>query len=150
MPDTWPPPSSVSEVQGSEAHAKVPQTHERAFAFLTLMTSAGTLVCCVLPAVMVFLGLGSTLVGLLTAVPQLIWLSENKLLVFGVGAVFLALGGFAQWQARNAPCPLDPALAKACMTTRRRSLYIYLFALSLYLTGFGFAFVLPRLLAGPP
>ena len=43
-------------------------------AFGALLASSGTLVCCVLPAVMVSLGAGATLAGLVTAVPQLIWL----------------------------------------------------------------------------
>ena len=49
----------------------------------TLLSSAGTLVCCVLPAVLVTLGAGASLAGLVTAIPQLVWLSEHKTLVFG-------------------------------------------------------------------
>ena len=56
-------------------------------AVATLAASAGTLVCCVLPAVMVALGAGASLAGLVTTFPQLIWLSERKALVFGVAPI---------------------------------------------------------------
>ncbi len=57
-------------------------------AFGSLLASSATLVCCVLPAVMVSLGAGAALVGLVSAFPQLVWLSEHKGWVFGIaGAV---------------------------------------------------------------
>ena len=55
-----------------------------------LLASSATLVCCVLPAVLVALGAGAALAGLVTAVPQLVWLSEHKALVFGGAAALLA------------------------------------------------------------
>jgi len=41
------------------------------------LTSVGTLVCCVLPAILVTIGAGAALAGLVTLLPQLIWLSEQ-------------------------------------------------------------------------
>lgn len=114
-------------------------------AFAALLASTGTLVCCVLPAVMVSLGAGATLAGLVTAVPQLIWLSERKGLVFGVAALALAVAGALLWRARNAPCPADPALARACMRLRRWSNGLYLFSVIATVTGAVFAFLLPAL-----
>ncbi len=66
---------------------KAPLQRNAALAFTALLASSGTLVCCVLPALMVALGAGATLAGLVTAVPQLIWLSEHKVEVFTVAAV---------------------------------------------------------------
>lgn len=123
-------------------------TREKTLALLSLFTSASTLVCCALPALLVTLGMGAVLAGLVTAVPQLVWLSEHKTLVFGLAAVLLLAGGWMQWNARNAPCPVDPIAAKSCMKLRRNGRIIYFVSLGLYLTGFVFAFVLPKILGG--
>ena len=110
-----------------------------------LLASSATLVCCVLPAVLVGIGAGAALAGLVTAVPQLIWLSEHKPLVFGVAGALLAVSGAALWVGRRAPCPADPALARACQRLRRISTVIYAIALTSFATGATFAFVLPAL-----
>jgi len=110
-----------------------------------LLTSTGTLVCCVLPAVMVSLGAGAALAGLVTVVPQLIWLSERPVLVFGVATLALAVAGALLWRARNAPCPADPALAAACARLRRWSNGLYAVSVLATITGAVFAFVLPAL-----
>lgn len=115
-------------------------------ALAALLASTGTLVCCVLPAAMVSLGAGASLIGLFTAFPQLIWLSERKGLVFGVALAALALAGAMLWRARHAPCPADPALARACLRLRRWSSGLYLGALAATALGALFAFVLPVLL----
>jgi len=87
-----------------------------------LLASSATLVCCVLPAVLVALGAGAVLAGLVTAVPQLVWLSEHKALVFGGAAALLAVSGIALSYGRNLPCPTDPGVARpvlrGCSATR--------------------------------
>ena len=113
--------------------------------FLALLAGSGTLVCCVLPAVMVSLGAGAALAGLVTAVPQLVWLSEHKALVFGIAGALIALSGIALWHARSLPCPLDPRLAAACTRLRRWSAGLWAFAALATVTGALFAFVLPGL-----
>ncbi len=114
-------------------------------AFGSLLASGATLVCCVLPAVLVSLGAGAVLVGLVAAFPQLVWLSENKSIVFGVAGLLLAFGGAMLWHARRLPCPTEPDAARACM--RLRSISAWLFGTSLvsFLLGASFAFVLPLL-----
>ena len=62
--------------------------------FLGLFTSMSTLICCALPALLVSLGLGATMVGLVSSVPQLIWISENKVMVFGLSFVMLCLSSY--------------------------------------------------------
>src|SRR6185437_5327612 len=96
---------------------------EKALAFLTLFTSASTLICCALPALFVALGFGAAFAGLITKAPQLVWFSEHKLIVFGLGGILLALGGYLQWHARNMTCPTDPRLAESCKKTRKWSLW---------------------------
>lgn len=120
-----------------------PLRRNAGLAFLALLASSGTLVCCVLPALMVALGAGAALAGLVTAVPQLVWLSEHKALVFGVAAAALVLAGVAIWRSRRASCPADPALAAACVRLRRCSAALYALALIAFGTGVAFAFVLP-------
>lgn len=111
-----------------------------------LIASAGTLVCCVLPAAMVSLGAGASLVSLLGVFPQLIWLSAHKGWVFGVAVVMLGVSGALLHRARFAPCPADPQLARACQRLRHWSVVVYGLAVVSTLIGGLFAFVLPLLM----
>jgi hypothetical protein len=110
-----------------------------------LFASCATLVCCVLPAVLVSLGAGAALAGLVSAVPQLIWLSENKALVFGGAALLLLISGVALWYGRRLPCPAEPDAARACQRLRRISAVLYGLAVCSFAIGALFAFVLPAL-----
>ncbi len=111
-------------------------------AFGTLLASSATLVCCVLPAVLVSLGAGAALVGLVSAFPQLVWLSEHKGWVFGIAGALLAASGAMLWHARRLPCPVDPGAARSCMRLRRISAILYWVALGSFLVGATFAFAL--------
>lgn len=106
-----------------------------------LLASSATLVCCVLPAVMVSLGAGAVLVGLVSAVPQLIWLSEHKMLVFGVAGIMLVASGFMLARAARLPCPTEPSAALACVRLRKISSVLFWTAASGYLVGGGFVLV---------
>jgi len=114
--------------------------------FGALVASSATLVCCVLPAVLVSLGAGAGVATLVTAVPQLVWLSEHKPLVFGTAALLLSASGVMLWHARRLPCPVDPVLARQCIRLRRLSHALYAVALAALLLGASFAFLLPALL----
>lgn len=113
-----------------------------------LLASSATLICCVLPAVLVALGAGAALAGLVTAVPQLVWLSEHKALVFGMAAALLILSGVALWYGRSLPCPSDPDAARSCQRIRRVSAVLYKLALACFAIGSIFAFFLPLLASG--
>jgi hypothetical protein len=110
-----------------------------------LLSSAATLVCCVLPVALVTLGAGATLASLVSAVPQLIWLSLHKGWVFAVAGGLLIAGGISLWRARKAPCPTDPQLASGCARLRRVSFGLYALASLSFVLGLTFAFVLPLL-----
>ena len=125
--------------------ARVPLRRNLGVAFVTLLAGSGTLVCCVLPAVMVALGAGAALAGLVTAVPQLIWLSEHKAGVFGAAFAMLALSGAQLWRARRLPCPADAALALTCSRLRKASVSLWVLALLCTGLGAAFAFLLPLL-----
>lgn len=110
---------------------------------LSLFTSGSTLICCALPATLVAIGSVATLTSLISAFPQLIWISEHKAIVFGAAAVMLILAGYLQWRARNAPCPVDPALAAVCTKARRNALLIYWVSVTVFMVGAFFAFIAP-------
>ena len=138
-PSSRPPQAGPSPASDGQAELR-----QSAFsAWLSLLASGGTLVCCALPALLVMLGAGAALSGLVSAVPQIVWLSEHKGWVFGSASVLMLAGGWLQWRNRTAPCPLDPQLRAACLRTRRWSLGVYLVSLLLLAVGAAFAFVLP-------
>lgn len=111
-----------------------------------LFTSLSTLVCCALPALFVTLGAGATLASVVTHVPQLIWLSTHKEIVFAAAGLMLLISGILRYRARNAPCPIDVAQANACMRLRRVSAIIFYVSIIIYAVGFFFAFLAAPLL----
>lgn len=121
-------------------------TRNFGIAFGALIASSATLVCCVLPALLVALGAGAALAGLVNAIPQLIWLSEHKGIVFGVAGILLTVSSAALWRVRSAPCPVDPVVARACLRLRRVSWALNSAALVCFAVGVTFAFVLPKFL----
>lgn len=114
-------------------------------AIAILVANTTTLVCCVLPAVLISVGAGAVLVGLISAVPQLIWLSEHKTVVFTVAGVLLAVGGPTIWWALRQPCPVDPVLGRSCMRLRRASVRLYKASVGMFLLGAVFTFAMPRI-----
>jgi hypothetical protein len=108
---------------------------------LTAFSSVGTLVCCALPALLVSIGAGAVMATLVTAVPRLVWVSEHKIPLFVFAGFMLCLSGFATHWSRRMACPTDAALAKSCLQARRVSLGVFIISLTIYATGFYFAFL---------
>ncbi|GAB5388177.1 MAG: hypothetical protein Alpg2KO_11450 [Alphaproteobacteria bacterium] len=108
---------------------------------LSLFTSAGTLICCALPALLVTLGMGAALAGFVSVAPWITAISEYKTYVFAGSGIMLALSAYLQWRGRLAPCPANPAKAKACSRLRKISWAILGLSILIYLTGFFFAFL---------
>ena len=108
---------------------------------LSLFTSIGTLLCCALPALLVTLGMGAALAGLISNVPWITAISDYKPQVFAVSGVMLVVSTYLQWSGRHAPCPTDPAKARACSRLRKISWLILGFSVAVYLVGFFFAFL---------
>jgi hypothetical protein len=113
----------------------------------SLVAASGTLVCCAIPALLVALGAGAALSSLVAVFPQVVWLSENKALVFGAAAVAIAFAGAMQWRQRHAPCPAEPRLRDACLRTRRFSSRMFAASVACLAVGAWFAFVQPALSA---
>lgn len=110
-------------------------------ALASLFASSTTLVCCALPAMLVAIGAGAALSSVVSAVPQLVWLSEFKVPLFAVAGLLLLGAGVVQWRSRTAPCPADPARGRACLRMRKASARVYAVSVFIYAVGGWFAFV---------
>jgi hypothetical protein len=111
---------------------------------LTVFGSVGTLLCCALPALLVSIGAGAVMASLVTAVPQLVWISEHKIPLFVFAGLMLVISGVSTYQNRSMPCPNDPLQAKSCRRMRLWSAGVFFLSAALYLVGFYFAFVAAR------
>lgn len=116
---------------------------KKVISFLSLFLSLGTLVCCALPALLVVLGFGATFVSLLSAFPQLIWLSEHKGLVFGVAGILLIVTAVIRRQGAQQACPPAPELAAQCRGLKGSGAVMFYLSVVCYLVGGFFAFVAP-------
>jgi hypothetical protein len=112
---------------------------------LTIFSSFSTLLCCALPALLVSVGAGAALASLITAVPQLVWVSEHKIPLFAFAGSMLALSAISTYRNRRAPCPADPVQAKSCQRLRRLSLRIFCLSSVVYVIGFFFTFLISRI-----
>ncbi len=113
---------------------------ETTVTWLALLTTSGTLLCCALPIVLVTLGMGATVASFVGAFPILITLSQNKIWVFAISGLLLALSAWLMYRP-NRSCPTDPKLAQACNKTQRWNRRIYWFSVSLWGIGFFAAFL---------
>jgi hypothetical protein len=120
---------------------------DRAFGFLSLFTSFGTLICCALPSLLVLFGLGTTVASVLTAAPWLVTLSRHKDWVFAISGMVLALNllyVFAlapRMRAAVANCTDD-----ACATADQLSRSVLWTSAAIYVAGVAAAYVLPAFL----
>jgi hypothetical protein len=114
------------------------------FSWLGLFSSFGTLICCAIPSTLVLLGFGATLASFLGNFPQLIWLSENKGIVFGVSFIMLAISYGAQKYSQTQVCPIDKK--EDCEKTKDWSKPLFWISFGINIVGSFYAFVLPRLM----
>lgn len=112
--------------------------------YLSLFTSFGTLLCCAIPSTLVLLGLGASLAGFLGEFPQLIWLSENKEIVFGLSFFILGISFFAQKFSASRTCPIDKR--ENCEATKDWSRPLLYVTLGINVIGAFYAFILPRIM----
>ena len=110
---------------------------------LTLLASSSTLICCALPALFVALGAGATFASIVSVFPQLIIISKYKIYISLFTLVVLVLAGFLIKKAQLRPCPIDPDLREACITTRKRSMTLYNISLTIFIFASLFTYILP-------
>ena len=106
----------------------------------SLVAGLSTLTCCALPALFISLGLGASLASLVSSMPWLIVLSENKTIVFSVALFSLITAAWLQWQARNQACPAGGFQAKYCSIFRQFSWAVIGLSALAILVGAYFAF----------
>ena len=108
---------------------------------LSLFTSFGTLVCCALPALLVTLGMGASLISILGIFPWITVISEQKEIVFIISGIFLSLGFVNQYVNNiSSSCPTDPNEARICKNLKKVNWIILFFSSTLYIVGLFFAF----------
>ena len=111
--------------------------------YLSLFTSLGTVFCCALPSLLVSIGMGAAFAGLVGVFPQIVWLSENKILVFSLSGILILISCGLLYINRYASCPIEPDQAKACAVSRKWSIRIVALSAILWVCGFFFAFLAP-------
>lgn len=83
--------------------------------------------------------------GLVTTVPQIIWFSKYKVIVFMFSGVMLSASAYLQYRAQFETCPIDPVKAKACLAGRKWSVRILGFSIFIWAIGAFFAFIAPMI-----
>ncbi|MCF6301019.1 MAG: hypothetical protein L3J52_07870 [Proteobacteria bacterium] len=122
---------------------------ENSLTWLTLFSTTGTLVCCAIPIALVTMGMGATVASLVSFMPFLVTLSENKNWVFAISGVLLLLSAWMIYRP-NRTCPVDSELGEICDTTHKWNKRIYWFSVVLWGIGFFAAFLaLPLLKMWP-
>jgi mercuric ion transport protein len=118
--------------------------------YLSLFGSAGTLVCCALPSLLVLAGLGATVASVVSAVPWLVTLSRHKEWVFAASGLLIGLN-FAYVYAiaprlRAGGDACLPGAPDVCQSASRAARVVLWISTVLYVIGFFSAFLLGRLL----
>jgi len=109
--------------------------------WLILFTSSATLVCCVIPIVLVSLGMGAVVAALYGNLPFLTFLGIYKSWTFAVTAAILLLAAWALYKPGRA-CPVDPILARACTAAHRWNSRLFQVSVFLWVISFFAAYLL--------
>lgn len=89
-------------MERTERPADTPDTwRQRAATFLALFTSTGTLLCCALPSALAAVAGGSAVVSLVSAVPWLVPLSQNKGWIFLGAGLMIALSAVLTFRPKG-------------------------------------------------
>ena len=107
----------------------------------SLFTSTATLLCCALPFLLVSIGAGAVLAGLVSNVPQIVWVSENKNLVFIIAGVLLLLSWAMNIYSENTSCTIDKK--QACSDSKNLSNVIFKISVFTYCVGLFFGYIFP-------
>lgn len=116
----------------------------RRWGWLVLATSSATLVCCVIPIVLVSLGFGAAVASLYGALPFLTFLGVHKAWTFALSALVLIAAAWALYRPGRT-CPADPELARACESADRWNRRLLTIAGAMWGVSFFAAFLLTPL-----
>ncbi|MDB9884609.1 hypothetical protein OAD01_02895 [Candidatus Marinimicrobia bacterium] len=119
---------------------------DKALSVLTLFTSSGTLLCCVLPAVVATIAGGAAVSSMLSAFPFLIPLSMNKAWIFGVSAILIAINGYMVFKPnQEVACDVEVG-EDGCEVTGRFNKRMFYISASVLVMGAFFAYALVPIL----
>ena len=117
---------------------------EKAISVLTLFTSSGTLLCCVLPAVVATIAGGAAVSSMLSVFPFLIPLSMNKGWIFIIAAILIAINGYLIFKPnQKVACDVDE---DGCDVTGRFNKRMFYISASVLAVGAFFAYALVPIL----
>lgn len=113
----------------------------RQWGWLILLTSATTLVCCVLPILLVSLGLGAAVAALYSNLPFLTFMGQHEAWTFGLTALVLLVAAWSLFRPGR-HCPADPVLAKACISADRWNRRLFYVSVAIWTISFFTAYLL--------
>lgn len=113
---------------------------QKKWGWIILFTSAGTLLCCALPIMLVSLGMGAAVASMATNIPFLITLSMHKAWVFAGSGLLLLIGGWLLFRSGRT-CPTDPELAQLCEKADKWNRRLYWISATIWCVGFFFAYI---------
>jgi len=108
---------------------------ETGVTWLSFLTVTGTLICCALPMLLVFLGLGATVAAMISAFPIIIILTQYKAELF-IGSAVLLLISIWVYRAKTTICPVDPVLAEKCNRIRVWNRNVLMLSSVIWIIGF--------------
>ena len=116
--------------------------------YLSLFTSAGTLLCCALPSLLVLFGLGASVASMLSFLPWLVTLSRHKVWTFSISGALIALSFVNTYyivpRLRTQEC--SPDNPTGCAEASRLSKILLWASAVIYGVGFLFAYALGPIL----
>lgn len=116
-------------------------TYQKIFAFFSLFTSTGTLLCCALPALIATIAGGTAVGSLLTVFPWLVPLSVHKTYIFLIAGTFIIISGFMIFNSKNTnQCSTNGF--ENCQTAKTFSKWMFLFSCAIYFVGVFFAYMI--------
>lgn len=126
------------------------RTHENKLTYISFFGSIGTLLCCVLPSLLVLAGLGTAVASILGSFPWFVALSRHKAVVFTIAGLLIAFNFVYVYnivpKLKSAAQACDPS-DDACRTASRMSRVVLWTSALLYAVGFFTAFLLGPILA---
>lgn len=107
----------------------------RHWAWLLLLSTSSTLLCCALPMLLVALGFGAVSASIFASLPILVTLTVYKAWLFAGSALVLAVAAWLLFRDKRS-CPTDPALAARCATAYRWNVRVLILSACIWCVGF--------------
>ena len=122
----------------------------RLLGYLGLFSSTGTLLCCALPSLLVFLGFGASVASFLSSAPWLVSLSRHKAWLFAASAIVIVSNLYYVYRVAPRMLIVSGACAAddqdACARATRMSRVMLWLSAVLLTLGASVAYALPFVL----